>query len=76
MLILCIERMTSAESSRMTLVSHLKEALQGQEFELEQVRILLQEFGEGAYLEVYKELKAWQLEGYKCGGVMLRCLGG
>ncbi|RZC57915.1 hypothetical protein C5167_005218 [Papaver somniferum] len=54
-------------NSRTTPVSHLKEALQGQEFELEQVRILLQEFGEGAYLEVYKELKAWQLEGCKCG---------
>ncbi|RZC59455.1 hypothetical protein C5167_006746 [Papaver somniferum] len=38
----CIERLTAAESSRATLVSHLKEALQEQEIELEQVRSQLQ----------------------------------
>ncbi|OVA17430.1 CID domain [Macleaya cordata] len=38
----CIEQLRAAESSRATLVSHLKEALQEQEIELEQVRTQLQ----------------------------------
>ncbi|XP_038884747.1 UPF0400 protein C337.03 [Benincasa hispida] len=38
----CIEQLTSIETSRASLVSHLREALQEQEFKLEQVRNQLQ----------------------------------
>ncbi|ONI20002.1 hypothetical protein PRUPE_3G309500 [Prunus persica] len=38
----CIEQLTAVESSRANLVSHLREALQEQEFKLDQVRDQLQ----------------------------------
>lgn len=38
----CVEQLRSAESSRATLVSHLREALQEQEFKLDEVRAQLQ----------------------------------
>ncbi|KAL6135939.1 hypothetical protein ACLB2K_068164 [Fragaria x ananassa] len=38
----CIDQLTAVESSRATLVSHLKEALQEQEFKLDQLRNQLQ----------------------------------
>ncbi|XP_030953514.1 regulation of nuclear pre-mRNA domain-containing protein 1A isoform X1 [Quercus lobata] len=38
----CIEQLTAVESSRTSLVSHLREALQEQEFKLDQVRNQLQ----------------------------------
>ncbi|EOY02865.1 ENTH/VHS family protein isoform 1 [Theobroma cacao] len=38
----CIEQLTAAASSRASLISHLREALQEQEFKLEQVRTQLQ----------------------------------
>ncbi|XP_022939246.1 UPF0400 protein C337.03-like [Cucurbita moschata] len=38
----CIEQLTTIETSRASLVSHLREALQEQEFKLEQVRNQLQ----------------------------------
>lgn len=38
----CIEQLTAVESSRASLVSHLREALQEQEFKLDQVRNQLQ----------------------------------
>ncbi|XWS40555.1 hypothetical protein CRYUN_Cryun17cG0005500 [Craigia yunnanensis] len=38
----CIEQLTAVASSRASLVSHLREALQEQEFKLEQVRTQLQ----------------------------------
>ncbi|XP_050383928.1 UPF0400 protein C337.03 [Argentina anserina] len=38
----CIDQLTAVESSRATLVSHLKEALQEQEFKLNQLRNQLQ----------------------------------